>query len=134
MKQVRVASRRADDCSGLPQRTTGGDNRYVWVTEDVLPCSQFQARDLETVVLKRNNILLVKAIETNVVIEQETRVISEDFLKSTGLKLNGFRRVVIDPGLADKKWMARGCLAEVLIHGQRIVDWTGRQLPVKAHL
>ena len=85
MKQVRVASCRADDCSGLRQRTTSGDNRYVRVTEDVLPRAEFQARDFQAVVLKRNHVLLVEAIETNVVVEEKPRIVGKDFLQPAGL-------------------------------------------------
>src|SRR6266480_4472998 len=52
MKEIRIASGRSNNRSGLGQRTAGGHDRDVWVAEDVLPGTQLQTRNLEAVVLE----------------------------------------------------------------------------------
>src|SRR5207237_7786679 len=114
-------------------RTAGGHDRHVWVAQDVLPGAQFQIGNLQAVALEGDRILLVKAIEANVVVKQESGIIREDFLQAPGLKLGRLVWMKIDPGFADKERMARSCFAEILIHRDCIVDWPRRQLSVKAN-
>ena len=44
------------------------------------------------------------------------------------------RSLVIDPGLADKERMTRSRLAKILIHRQRVINWSGRELTMKTNL
>ena len=99
-----------------------------------MPGAQFQIGKLQAVSLERERVLLVKAIEANVVVKQESRIIREDFLQAPGLKLGPFVRMKVDPRFADKERMARSGFAEVLIQGERVVDWPGRQLTMKTNL
>src|SRR6185503_644150 len=88
--------------------------------------------DFETVVLKRRRVLLIKAVEAHIIVKQKARVVGEDFLHASALKLQGLVRMKVDPGFADKERMPRRRSAKILIHRQRVVNGTGCQLSVKA--
>src|SRR2546427_921122 len=132
VKRFWAAARGSNPATRLRQRTAGDDDRHVRIAQNVLPGAQFQIGNLQGVSLERDRVLLVKAIEANVIVKQEPRIIREDFLQAPGLKLRHFVWMKIDPGFADEEGMAPSCFAKVLIHRQRVVDWAGGQLSVKA--
>ena len=71
VKEVRGPTGRADDRSGARERTAGGNHRDVWIGEDVLARAKLKTREPKLVRLERSDILLVEAVETNVVVEEK---------------------------------------------------------------
>ena len=133
MEKVRTAAGRSDNCPGLRQRTAAGDNRDVRVAEDVLPGAELQIRNFQAIIFEREGVLLIEAVESNIVVKQESRVVGKDFLQAAGLQLNGLVWVVVDPGFADKERMADRDLAKILIHRHGVIDGTSRELSMKTN-
>src|SRR5437870_3294285 len=133
MEKVRAAAGRSDNRPGLRQRTAAGDNRDVWITEDVLARPKFQTRNFQAIILERDYIFFIEAVESNVIVKKKTRVVGKDFLQAAGLQLNGLVWVVVDPGFADKERMAGGDLAKILIHRHGVIDGTSCELAMKTN-
>src|SRR5205807_6167826 len=133
MEKVRTAAGRSDNRPGLRQRTAAGDNRDVRVAEDVLPGAELQTRNFQAIIFEREGVLLIEAVESNIVVKQESRVVGKDFLQAAGLQLNGLVWVVVDPGFADKERMAGRDLAKILIHRDGVIDGTSCELSMKTN-
>src|SRR5438128_145377 len=133
MEKVRTAAGRSDNRPGLRQRTAAGDNRDVRVAEDVLPGAELQIRNFQAIIFEREGVLLIEAVESNVIVKKKTRVVRKDFLQAAGLQLNGLVCVVVDPRFADKERMAGRDLAKILIHRHGVIDGTSCELSMKTN-
>src|SRR6185295_11871677 len=127
MEEIRCAAYLTDLIASQCQRAPRRDDRDVRVRKPILPGSKLQTRfasaELE---------YFIESVEPNVVVEQETRVVGEDFLNAAALKLNGLVGVIINPRLVDKERVMGDGRCEVLIERQRIVDRAGAELSMKA--
>src|SRR6185369_374119 len=74
---------------------------------------------------------LLKAIEPNIVIPEETRVIGEYFFHSAATQGNVCVRVIVDVSLRYKERLLHGHRTEFLIVRCLIIDGAGRQLKMK---
>src|ERR1051326_9438636 len=132
VKQFCGAAGRADFVAGQSQRTACRHDRDVWITEDVLPRAQSQTRRFQSIVVKGPDVLFIKTIEANVVVEQEARVVRKNFKYTAALKLSRLVRGIVDPSFTNKERMTRRDGCEVLVRRQRVVNWASCQLSVEA--
>ena len=89
----------------MGQRAAGSDDRHVGICQDVLACAKFNTGKIERILLQRPGIFFIKAVETNVIVKQKSRIVGKDLLYPAALELNGFSGVIVDPRFAQKERM-----------------------------
>jgi len=72
----------------MGQRAIRGNHCHIWIGENVLSRAKLDAGKIERLFLKRPNVFFIKAIEPNVIVKKEPRIVGKNLLDASALELN----------------------------------------------